>query len=412
MSRRPAPPTIEDPADSGAVTDTTPTLTGSAEAGATILVTMDDGIDKATYSLDADENGDWVLDPDVLEPIAADEGFGFETGSTASVTATATDAAGNVSEVTSLSFDIIEIIDGTPVISVPDDGGLVNSETPEIHGVADPDATVLVTLSDDNGEVATYEVTADDDGNWSLDLATATPLDSTDDFSIDHEENITVEASATGSESGETNYADPITFSVDTEAPSRPSIETPDDNGFAQDEPILDGTAEPLSTVTVVLGDDSGFETYITTADANGDWQVDLETTEPTGGDIELMHGEEISMSVTATDAAGNESPADSLVFTVDIIAPDEPVIISPTPGGGVTDDTPVIIGSAEAGSTISVTLTDDDSTEIYTAIPVESDGSWTLDLENETALTGDVEVTASATDQAGNQSEEASSQL
>ena len=405
----PAPPTIEDPADSGAVTDTTPTLTGSAEAGATILVTMDDGIDKATYSLDADENGDWVLDPDVLEPIAADEGFGFETGSTASVTATATDAAGNVSEVTSLSFDIIEIIDGTPVISVPDDGGLVNSETPEIHGVADEGATVLVTLSDDNGEVAIYEVTADDDGNWSLDLATATPVDSTDSFSIDHEENITVEASATG-ESGETNYADPVTFSVDTEAPSRPSIETPDDNGFAQDEPILDGTAEPLSTVTVVLGDDSGFETYITTADANGDWQVDLETTEPTGGDIELMHGEEISMSVTATDAAGNESPADSLVFTVDIIAPDEPVIISPTPGGGVTDDTPVIIGSAEAGSTISVTLTDDDSTEIYTAIPVESDGSWTLDLENETALTGDVEITASATDQAGNQSEEASS--
>ena len=411
----PDPPVITYPADTGGVTDATPVIEGSAEADALILVTLDDGVDKATYQVTADGSGNWSLDtdPEVTEPIGVDNGFGFNLGETATVSATATDEAGHVSEVSTITFDVfdvLEVTEGIPVITLPDDGDIINSATPEIQGLAEPGSIIYVTISDNNGEAAIYKVPdSDGDGEWALDINTHPPSGFTPGFSIDHEETVTIEASATGS-SGETKYADPVVVSVDTAIPSRPSIDTPSDNAFTQDDPLLSGTAEPLSTVTVVLSDDSGAETYVTTASATGEWQIDLETTPPTAGDITLSHGEKINMSATATDDAGNESPADVLAFTIDMVAPDEPVILSPSNGGGVTDTTPVIAGSAEAGSTITLTLSDDNSSETYHGITVNEDGNWTLDLDSGTALTGDVDVSASATDEAGNQSGQADS--
>ncbi|MDC4552876.1 Ig-like domain-containing protein, partial [Acinetobacter baumannii] len=100
-----------------------------------------------------------------------------------------------------------------------------------------------------------------------------------------------------------------------------------------------------------------------------------------------------IDAKVTFTDAAGNSSSVnDTQTYTIDTTAPDAPVI-NPVNG------TDPITGTAEPGSTVTVTYPDG-TTATVVAGP---DGSWSVpDPGN--LVDGDT-VTATATDPAGNTS-------
>ncbi|HFI0458452.1 TPA: Ig-like domain-containing protein, partial [Streptococcus suis] len=104
------------------------------------------------------------------------------------------------------------------------------------------------------------------------------------------------------------------------------------------------GTTEPGATVKVTFPD--GTE-VTTTADENGNYTVDV----PAG--VELKEGDKVT--ATATDKAGNESPAGegTTVATPDTTAPEAPVVNAPKAG-----DTNVT-GTAEPGSTVTVTFPD-----------------------------------------------------
>ncbi|MCK0716459.1 Ig-like domain-containing protein, partial [Chromohalobacter sarecensis] len=89
---------------------------------------------------------------------------------------------------------------------------------------------------------------------------------------------------------------------------------------------------------------------------------------------------------------AGNAAPfTDSA--TLDTVAPDAPTI-DPTDGGTIS-------GTAETGST--VTLTDEDGNTLGEPVLVDGDGIWTVTPD--TPLAGGNEITATATDPAGNAS-------
>ncbi|MFT4262811.1 MAG: Ig-like domain-containing protein [Nocardioides sp.] len=181
---------------------------------------------------------------------------------------------------------------------------------------------------------------------------------------------------------------------ADTTAPEAPVI---DPIAPATDTtPTIAGTAEPDSTVTVII---DGVTLGTTTADGSGDWTF----TVPDGS--ALSPGDHV-VTATATDASGNTSEVSDPVVasitdtsTPDTTAPDAPEI-DPIPAG--TDTTPAITGTAEPGSTVTIY---DGGTELGTTT-ASSSGTWATTVPDDKALSvGDHTITATATDDAGNTS-------
>jgi large repetitive protein len=105
------------------------------------------------------------------------------------------------------------------------------------------------------------------------------------------------------------------------------------------------------------------------------------------------------TLEVIARDASNNvdASPA-TYTWTVDTVAPAAPVVVSPAPNAMVDTLTPVISGTAEPNSTVTVII---DGTEVGTA---ETDASGNWSYTPTTPLTpGEHQVQARATDEAGN---------
>jgi uncharacterized repeat protein (TIGR01451 family) len=358
----PAAPVIVTPAEGAGVNDNTPVISGTAEPGSTVTV-----MEGATVLCTAvtDGSGNWSCTP--TTPLSD----GSHT-----ISATATDEAGNVSDPATRSFTVDTIAPAAPVIVTPAEGAVVSDNTPVISGTAEPGSTVTVM------EGATLLCTAvtDVSGNWSC--VPTTPL--SDGLH-------TISATATD-EAG--NVSDPATrsFTVDTIAPAAPVIVAPAEGAVVSDNtPTISGTAEPGSTVTVMEG-----ATFLCTAvtDVCGNWSC-VPTTPLSDG----LH----TISATATDEAGNVSDPATRSFTVDTIAPAAPVIIVPAEGAVISDTTPTISGNAESGSTVTVM---EGATVLCTAV-TNSSGIWSC-VPSTPLSEGVHTISATATDEAGNVSDPA----
>ncbi|MBA4914484.1 BapA prefix-like domain-containing protein [Pseudomonas aeruginosa] len=386
-------------------------LSGTAEAGVTIVIT--DGNGNPIGQTSADANGNWSFTP----------GSQLPDGTVVNVVAR--DAAGNSSPATSITVDgvapsapVVEpsngselsgtaepgssvtLTDGngnpigqttadangnwsfTPSTPLPD-GTVVNvvardaagnssppasvtvdavapatptvdpSNGTTLSGTADPGSTV--TLTDGNGNPI-GQVTADGSGNWTFTPSTPLP-------------NGTVVNATATDPSG--NASSPASVTVDAVAPATPVVNP--SNGTT-----LSGTAEPGATVT--LTDGNGNPIGQVTADGSGNWSFTPTTPLPNGTVV----------NATATDASGNTSAGSSV--TVDSVAPATPVI---NPSNGTT-----LSGTAEPGS--SVTLTDGNGNPIG---QVTADGSGNWSFTPSTPLADGTVVNATATDPAGNTS-------
>ncbi|WP_324692407.1 Ig-like domain-containing protein [Cobetia sp. D5] len=339
--------------------DATPTLTGSAEAGSTVTVTQNgEVIDSVT----ADANGSWSYTPstDLTE---GDHVFSV----------TATDAAGNES---AASGEFTLTVD----TAAPDAPVLTETDGTTVAGTGEAGTTVEITNANDD-VVGTAVVDAE--GNFSVEL------------SPEQEAGSTLTATATdgaGNESAASAALD-VPEDADVTAPNTPTITSATDDVAADTgalasgdstndaAPTLIGSAEANSTVTITH---NGEEIATVTADANGAWSYTPST--------DLTDGDHV-FSVTATDAAGNESPASGeFTLTVDTTAPDAPVLTE-------TDGT-TVAGTGEAGTTVEITNANDDV--VGTAV-VDAEGNFSVELspEQEAGST----LTATATDGAGNES-------
>ncbi|UYK79254.1 Ig-like domain-containing protein [Xanthomonas sacchari] len=257
------------------------------------------------------------------------------------ITAVASNAAGTVSPPATTTVDAVA--PAAPVLQ-PSNGM-------EINGTAEAGATVTVT--DGNGAVI-GQAAVDASGNWSL--VPASPLP----------DGTVITAVATDAAG---NASPPATTTVDALAPAAPVLQPSDGSAIV-------GTAEAGATVTVTDG--NGTVIGQTTADGAGNWSVTPGTALPDGTVV----------NVVATDAAGNVSPPASL--TVDALAPAAPVL---QPSNGT-----VIVGTAEAGAT--VTVTDGNGTLIG---QTTADGAGNWSVTPGAALPDGTVVNAVATDATGN---------
>ncbi|HGS7992906.1 BapA prefix-like domain-containing protein [Pseudomonas aeruginosa] len=239
-------------------------LSGTAEAGVTIVIT--DGNGNPIGQTSADANGNWSFTP----------GSQLPDGTVVNVVAR--DAAGNSSPATSITVD--GVAPNAPVVE-PSNGS-------ELSGTAEPGSSV--TLTDGNGNPI-GQTTADANGNWSF--TPSTPLPDGTVVNV-------VARDAAG------NSSPPASVTVDAVAPATPTVDP--SNGTT-----LSGTAEPGSSVT--LTDGNGNPIGQVTADGSGNWTFTPSTPIANGTVV----------NVVAQDAAGNSSPGASV--TVDSQAPAAPVL-------------------------------------------------------------------------------------
>ncbi|WP_149931885.1 Ig-like domain-containing protein, partial [Acinetobacter oleivorans] len=316
-------------------------VTGTAEPGSTVTVSFPDG---TTATVVAGTDGSWsVANPGDLTD-----------GQT--VTATATDPAGNTSVPGSgvVSADIT-----APVVALDD--VLTNDSTPALTGtVNDPTATVVVTVDGTD-----YPAVNNGDGTWTL-------ADNTLPALTDGPHTITVTATDPAGNAG----TDTAVVTIDTTAPNAPVLDP-----INATDPVT-GTAEPGSTVTVSFPDGT---TATVVAGTDGSWSV------PNPGD--LTDGQ--TVTATATDPAGNTSLPGSGVVSADITAP-----VVALDDVLTNDSTPALTGTVnDPTATVVVTV---DGTD-YPAVN-NGDGTWTLADNTLPALTdGPHTITVTATDPAGN---------
>nr|WP_151769085.1 BapA/Bap/LapF family large adhesin [Acinetobacter colistiniresistens] len=314
-------------------------ITGTAEPGSTVKVTFPNG---STEQVTADPvTGVWsVPNPG-----------GLLNGE--AVTATATDAAGNVSLPGTGLVDTV-----APIVAL--DNLLTNDSTPLLTGtVNDPAAKVVVTVDGVN-----YPATNNGNGTWTL-------ADNTLPTLTDGPHTVTVTATDPAGNVGTGSAV----VTVDTTAPNAPVV-----NPINAVDPIT-GTAEPGSTVKVTFP--NGSTEQVTADPVTGVWSV------PNPGG--LLNGE--AVTATATDPAGNVSlPGTGLVDTVaPIVALDNLL---------TNDSTPLLTGTVNDPAAKVVVTVDGVN---YPATN-NGNGTWTLaDNTLPTLTDGPHTVTVTATDPAGN---------
>lgn len=348
-------------------------LTGTAERGALIRIDINgDGTVDGTAR--AGENGNWSYVPSAL----------MADGTPISVTAT--DAAGNTSAAATVVVDADLVIAPT-IDAVTDDvpgetgtiasGGISNDATPLIAGTAEARSTVRVY---DNGTLL-GTTTADGSGAWSL-QAPALAAGS-------HSFSVTSQMEGGVVRGPSSGYA----VEIDLAAPSAPTLNPSDGT-------TLSGLAEAGATVSVDVGGD-GTVDATTLANADGRWSVTFAPALATG----------TSVSVTATDAAGNTGPAASETVdgSIDSTPPPVPQILSAQDDAGaiqgalasgvVTDDTtPVLNGTAEAGVTVSIY----EGGTLLGSTQADGSGNWSIAV---TLAEGAHSLAATTTDSLGNES-------
>ncbi|WP_316960130.1 Ig-like domain-containing protein [Staphylococcus pasteuri] len=258
-----------------------------------------------------------------------------------------TDKAGNKSDVATT-----EVTD-TTAPEVPTVNP-VTSEDTTITGTAEPNSTVTVTFPD--GTTVTAETDAD--GNYVIDIPSNEDLKGGEVLPV----TATDKAGNTSDEASTT--VNPVT-SEDT---------------------TITGKAEPNSTVTVTFPDGT---TATGTTDADGNYTIDIPTNE------DLKGGE--TLPVTATDKDGNQSDQATTTVT-DTTAPEAPTV------NPVTSDDTQITGKAEPNSTVTVTFPDGNTASATT----DADGNYVINIPSSEDLKGGETLPVTATDKAGNKSDEA----
>jgi len=352
------------------------TLTGTAEAGASVIV----AVEGTEYTADVAADGAWSL----TLPAGALPGGEY----TATATVTATDAAGNVASA-SRSFDV----DTETFVTI--DTGLAGGD--DLVNAAELAAGVTLTGTAEPGSSVTVSVdgvalpaTLDAAGNWSVQVSSAdlAPGERTATLSVTATDPAGNSATTTG-----TLDIDTQTFVEISDAP-------------ITDDDVVNAAERAASGVTLTGTTEAGASVIVTMAgtarpaqvDVHGNWTVTFLPGEvPTGETV-------APVSVEATDAAGNRSTTTGEV-TIDTLVRD--FALTSTPGGADG-----VLNAVEAEAGLTVTGTTEPGARVMVQMgqanlpaQVDTDGSWTVTIPQNQITRGEytTTMTVTSTDAAGN---------
>ncbi|MCK1325050.1 FecR domain-containing protein [Bradyrhizobium sp. 156] len=288
---------------------------------------------------------------------------------TRQIAAQFSDAAGNSSTTSALSFTL----DTTaPTVAITSTGGPVNQASQTITGTVDvADAGASVTILDGTTPIGTAVVQGN--GSWSTTVSLNNGSNSL--------------TARVNDAAGNTATSSAVVYTLSTTGPTVTETLTVDTGTSATDHvtanPALSGTG--LANTVVHLTIDGVLSTTTATTDAQGAWSF-----LPSG----LADGSH-TIVASQTDSFGNTGSA-ALSFTLDTAAP---TVAITSAGGPVNQASQTITGTvdvADAGASVTIL---DGTTPIGTAV-VQGNGSWstTVSLNN-----GSNSLTARVNDAAGN---------
>lgn len=378
--------------------DTAPTLGGTASTGGgEVLSVIVDGV---TYvvgegDLSIDGDGNWTL---VIPPAnALDEGI-------YDVTAVVTDSAGNATTETAGGGLTIDLTTPLAPIVAPQLASGSDSGASDSDGVTAQSAVdiVLPAGSLEPGDVVSFTL----DG---VEVATSTVAGdgSVTSEAIDLVEGLqTLRYTVTDVAGNRSDESPALDIVLDTERP-RPTVIAPVAgdgvvNAAESRDFALAGTSEPESTVEVVI--DDGNESVVTTvaANARGEWRIG-------NVNLEMLEDGPLDIVVSSTDLASNVGVLSVSTVTLDTVGPVVPVVIAQSTGNTTpTVAFEVVVGSGETLVAVldGVTYSSSDS-----GLVRDADGTWTLTVAAEDALSGGVyDLDVTLTDIDGNSSTDLSS--
>ncbi|EDX1948622.1 Ig-like domain repeat protein [Salmonella enterica subsp. enterica serovar Anatum] len=263
------------------------------------------------------------------------------------------------------------------------DDSITNFTKPQFVGSTAPNATVIIKI---NG-IAVGQAVADSLGNFTF-TAPETLTDGT--------YNLEAEAkTADGSGSAK------LVITIDS-VTDKPTFELSPESSVSGHKgltptltPSIVGTAEENAKVDIYVDNKLVASVDV---DKDGNWSYEFK-------DNELSEGEN-SIKVVAVDKAGNKNETTDSIIT-DTIAPEKPTIeLDDSSDSGIKNDNitnstlPTFIGVAEPGSTVSIYL----GLKHLGEVIVAKDGTWSYTLTTP-LKDGEYNITATATDIAGNTS-------
>ncbi|KIN64287.1 putative RTX family exoprotein [Sulfitobacter noctilucicola] len=356
------------------------TLTGTAQAGSSVMVTFGTGSHPATV----DADGNWSVDFAMSEVPVGEL--------MAEVTAVATDSFGNSSSASGM-VDIDTLVrDFAFTGTTGGADGVVNiaeaSQGLVMTGTTEPGSTVMVSFG-----TATQAATVAADGAWTVTFA--------ESVIPTGEQTAVMTAVATDIAGNVDTIARNV--EIDRDAGiltiSSTPVETDDiiNQVEASDGVTLTGTSNPGAIVTVVMDGVSktvtadGFgnweASYLSTEIAPGVYTADItaQTVDPAGNPLNASDSVEVDTRVDNLDIRSNTVETDGVINGAERLE-----------GGGVQ-----ITGTTEVGSTSVVVTMDGVSVNAN----VMANGEWTADFTTAQVQTGTYNalITAEATDHAGN---------
>lgn len=342
----PAISTVGGALDGGFTTDSTPTVGGTGVNGETVIV-YNNGIELGRVVV---ASGVWNLD------------LPAQTDGPLNITVAGVDAAGNVSAPSAVfTVTLDTVAPGIPQINAVSDSQLTNSVlytrdgTPTLTGSSEPGSTVIVSV---DGTPSGVPVTIQPDGSWSWTAGT-TLSDGPHTFTVS---SVDPAGNASGSSA-------PLSVTVDTAAPAAPI-----DMALTQQGTPLTGTAEAGSIITVKDSGGTVIGTGVTAGDGSFSIALSPAQLDPT------------TLTVSATDAAGNASPGASFIVTdspldlpqvpvITAIVDDVAPIVGDVKDKTTNDTTPTLTGTAQAGSLI--TIYQDGGVTPVSTVTADGSGNW-----------------------------------
>jgi large repetitive protein len=265
----------------------------------------------------------------------------------------------------------------SPVITSPSSGSTYNTNSITITGTADASSTA-VDVFDTVNKVTTQ---LNSPNSIPLQCSVTTCTWSFQGTFQDGSHTLTAQATNTA---GTSRASSPVSITVNTAPiPQIPQITYPTSGSTVSNSFTISGTAEAGSTVQVFA---NGKSLGTITASTNS-WQLNVKLSQGT-----------YSLTATATNTAGNTSPASLPVFITVVnqsVAPPAPVITSPTTGNYTTNSFTIsgTADSAYAGSPVQVF----DSGASLGTTTVSTAGVWQLP-QQVILPDGTHELTATAT--------------
>jgi ribosomal protein L21E len=370
----------------GITNDNTIIISGTSDPNNTVEVFIDGN---SIGTITADSSGNWSFD--YTGTTLGDNDYG--------ISAIATDVAGNSSlESPDLDITIDTNNNFRPSITrITDDTGIYVSDaitldnTLIISGVSEANNTIEIFI--DGISIGT--TLASSFNQWSFDYTGTTLADGT----------YIATAQALDLAGNYSGISNDFLITVDTTALTAPTVTTiTNDTGSSATDAITNdttlvfsGTSEADSTVEVYI---DGVSIGTTTTDSSGNWSYDYTGT--------ILAESNYIVTAIASDLAGNVSALSAdFPVTIDITEPTTTTVVTSisddtgtnATDGVTSDNTLLFNGTSEANSTVEVFI---EGVSIGTTT-ADASGNWSSDYSGTTLADGDYDITAQATDVAGN---------